>query len=355
MIEGVAARRGRESWRRRPATNIARDPTETRRGPRQPEHFPPGQTTLSLDPHGSCGSSCGCARSLGVVRRQPVKGRSAPSGLWIMNAGPLSTEQIDQFARDGFLLVRGLLDEDETALLATAARADERMQEAAMTVADRDGKSTQLSLWNHPGDDVYGAVARSRRVVDAMEQLLGGEVYHYHSKLSAKKPREGGAWEWHQDYGYWYENGCLSPDLASVMISIDASTRENGCLQVIRGSHLLGRVDHGRFGEQTGADPERVRVARERLETVHCETRPGDGLFFHSNLLHCSAANESEHARWALICCYNARSNDPYKEHHHPRYTPIDKLPDDAIRATGARASAAAQEFLRQEDDDTTG
>ena len=62
-------------------------------------------------------------------------------------------------------------------------------------------------------------VSCSHRVVDAMEAMLGGEVYHYHSKLLYKKPEVGGAWEWHQDYGYWYKNGCLYPYLASCWIA----------------------------------------------------------------------------------------------------------------------------------------
>ena len=53
-----------------------------------------------------------------------------------------------------------------------------------MGVKDTPGRRTNLSLWNHPGDDIYGMIARSRRMVDAMEQLLGDEVYHYHSKMS---------------------------------------------------------------------------------------------------------------------------------------------------------------------------
>jgi hypothetical protein len=36
-----------------------------------------------------------------------------------------------------------------------------------------------------------------------------------------KQPREGGAWEWHQDFGYWYNNGCLAPDMLSIYISLD--------------------------------------------------------------------------------------------------------------------------------------
>ncbi len=108
----------------------------------------------------------------------------------------------------------------------------------------------------------------------------------------------------------------------------------------------MGRVEHGRFGDQTGADPERVRAARERLELVHCEAEPGSGLFFHANLLHRSDQNRSEQPRWSMICCYNAARNDPYKESHHPRYTPLRKVPDAAIKEVGARVSSAEKAFL---------
>jgi len=80
-------------------------------------------------------------------------------------------------------------------------------------------------------------------VVDTLEDMLGAEVYHYHSN-TAKEPFDGGAWEWHQDYGYWYHNGCLYPHMASVMVALDRADRSNGCLQVIRGSHHAGRINH---------------------------------------------------------------------------------------------------------------
>ena len=272
-----------------------------------------------------------------------------------MQTQPLSDDQVAQFHRDGYLIVENLLDAEETGMLRAAARADRLMQQSAMDVADTKGRKTNLSLWNHPGDDIYGMVARSQRIVGALEQILGGEVYHYHSKLSAKEPKVGGAWEWHQDYGYWYLNGCLFPYMASVMISIDPSTRENGCLQVLRGSHHMGRIDHGQYGDQTGADPERVKAAVRVLEVVHCETPAGAGIYFHANLLHRSDPNLSPQPRWGLICCYNSARNDPYKESHHPRYTPLEKVPDSAIREIGAKTSAATQRFLRQDEDQTTG
>ena len=179
--------------------------------------------------------------------------------------------------------------------------------------------------------------ARCHRVVDSVETLLEGEVYHYHSKMILKDPEIGGAWTWHQDYGYWYQNGILFPDLVSVFIAVDRATRENGCLQVIRGSHKMGRVNHILTGDQAGADMERVNEALKRLDLVYCEMVPGDALFFHSNLLHRSDQNKSKNPRWSLICCYNAARNDPYKDSHHPRYTPLKKVDDSMIKKVGIK------------------
>jgi ectoine hydroxylase-related dioxygenase (phytanoyl-CoA dioxygenase family) len=155
-----------------------------------------------------------------------------------------------------------------------------------------------------------------------------------------KDARVGGAWAWHQDYGYWYQNAVLAPLLTSVFIAVDPCTRENGCMQVIPHSQDLGRIDHVLTGDQAGADRERVDEILKRMPLVHVEMAPGDALFFHANLLHRSDQNRSENPRWSMICCYNAARNDPYKESHHPRYTPLVKVPDAAIREAGLRRFA---------------
>ena len=246
--------------------------------------------------------------------------------------GPLAAAELAAFERDGYLLLRELFSADEMDRLLAYARQDESLMASAYERKDATGQATKLALWNTPGDDLYGLFSRSPRIVDRMEQLLGGEVYHWHTKMMLKEPFVGGAWEWHQDYGYWYYNGCLSADLASCLIAVDQATRDNGCLQVLKGSHRMGRIDHGKTGDQTGADAERVEEALKRMELVYVEARPGDSLFFHSNLLHRSDQNRSPNPRWSLICCYNAASNDPYKESRHPRYVPLIKVADSAIR-----------------------
>jgi ectoine hydroxylase-related dioxygenase (phytanoyl-CoA dioxygenase family) len=259
----------------------------------------------------------------------------------------LTEEDRKKWEEDGYILVPNLLDEEEVDILYRAAKGDEGLRNAAMDRRDAAGRASRLSLWNHPSDDVFGMVARSERIVSTMDQLFDGEMYHWHTKLMMKEPKVGGAWEWHQDYGYWYNHGCLYPDMASCLMALDPATKENGCLQVLKGSHKLGRVEHGQFGDQTGADPKRVEAARERLELVHCEMAPGTGLFFHGNVLHASSANDSERPRWSLICCYNAAWNDPIIEKPpHPHYTPLEKASDDAIKAA-ANTSAAERAYMK--------
>jgi hypothetical protein len=233
-----------------------------------------------------------------------------------------------------------MFDAGEMDLLRRSAKADRELDQHSYDRDDSEGGRIRLALWNHPGDTIYGMFARCRSVVDSAEMLLGGEVYHYHSKMIMKEPKVGGAWTWHQDYGYWYQNGVMFPLLTSVFIAVDRATRANGCLQVLKGSHLCGRIDHVLTGDQAGADQERVGEIAKVCELVYVEMEPGDALFFDCNMLHRSDQNKSENPRWALICCYNAARNNPFKESHHPRYTPLAKVDDTAIVAAGHRRFA---------------
>ena len=267
----------------------------------------------------------------------------------------LTEEQRSDYERDGYIVVRNLFSEEEIGLLGKAARNDNEMDKSSSERDDGEGNAVRLALWNHPGDGIYGMFARCRKMVDRVEEILREEVYHYHSKMILKDAKVGGAWAWHQDYGYWYQNGLLSPNLCSVMIAVDQATIENGCMQVIKGSHKLGRINHILSGDQAGADMERVEEAKKRLDLVHVTMEPGDALFFHSNTLHASDANESDHPRWAMICCYNAASNDPYKDSHHPRYTKLEKVEDDRILAIGHdHANRMQTEFADLNQDDTS-
>ncbi len=253
----------------------------------------------------------------------------------IMHDFQIWEDRILQFEEDGFVMVKGLFDEEEIELLHRFAKADMNKIERVHAAKDAAGRESKLWLTSDANEDIYNAFVRCPRLAVTMERLMDDEIYLYHYKMMVKEPRVGGAWEWHQDYGYWYNNGCLYPDMASVMIAVDRAHRGNGCLQVIKGSHKLGRIEHGTHGTQTGADPRRVELALQHLDLVCCEMEPGTALFFHANLLHRSDANTSDDPRWTLICCYNTKHNPCEDRPGHPSYRPLEKWPESRIREIG--------------------
>ncbi len=253
----------------------------------------------------------------------------------------VSPEGAQDFECKGFVIARKLFSASEIQRLSEYARADRAVLARATSRSDAQGGTTTLSLSNDLEDNLYSLVVRQRRVASNMSKLLGDEVYHYHHKMMLKEPYVGGAWEWHQDYGYWYDFGCLYPTMGSCFIAVDRATRDNGCLQIVPGSHLVGRMNHCKIGGQTGADPERVAALLQRLPIEHVEMEPGDGLFFHGNLLHRSDQNTSPNPRWSLICCYNTKSNSPYKESRHPMYAPLEIVDDSQFEQLATAACAA--------------
>ncbi|MBL8698515.1 MAG: phytanoyl-CoA dioxygenase family protein [Alphaproteobacteria bacterium] len=255
----------------------------------------------------------------------------------------MTPDQMAAYDRDGYVIVRGFFDAEETGLLRRAMEEDPAVRDHVIDRRDQEGRSTRIALWNRAGDSIYGLAARCARMVDTAEALLGGEVYHFQSKLTAKDPEVGGAWEWHQDYGYWYYNGCLEPLMFSCMIALDRTTRENGCLQLVKGSHRLGRVDHVPLTKtQNEADPARMKLILERHELVHAELEPGDALFFHCNMLHRSDANRSRDRRWTLLICYNAARNDALRREDDRSYVRLDKVDDGALKAAGLKFATDA-------------
>ena len=248
----------------------------------------------------------------------------------------VTPEKIKQFEEDGFLMIDSLYNSKEMELLLNIGKNDQEKKELVHAPRDAEGRESKLWLTSETEqNDIYNAICHGHRIVDTMEALMRDEVYLYHYKMMVKEAKVGGAWEWHQDYGYWYNNGALFPDMASCMIAVDEAHKKNGCLQILKGSHKIGRIEHGTFGTQTGADPGRVALAKTHLEHVYCEMSPGTALFFHANLLHSSDPNQSRDPRWSLICCYNTRHNPCEDKPGHPSYKKLQKWSDDQVMKMG--------------------
>ena len=100
----------------------------------------------------------------------------------------LNAAQTAEFHQKGFTYARGLFAADEVRLLTDAMEQDPAVRASILDRRDGEGRSTRIALWNRAGDSVYGLAARCERMVDTSAHLLGGDVYHYQSKLTAKEP-----------------------------------------------------------------------------------------------------------------------------------------------------------------------
>lgn len=131
-------------------------------------------------------------------------------------------------------------------------------------------------------------------------QLLGGAVRFWHDQLFCKPPHHGGVVAWHQDYSYWTRTTPLAH--LTCWVGLDDSTRENGCVHYVPGSHRW--PDLPRTG--LAGDMEAVRAVlgpaeREQFRPVAIELRAGECSFHHPRTLHGSYANETPRPRRATV------------------------------------------------------
>jgi len=151
----------------------------------------------------------------------------------------------------------------------------------------------------HQDCKVLYDICSTEQLVDRVASLLGPDVMVWNSVLFSKEPG-GREVPWHQDLDFLL----LDPHVnVSVWLAIDRSTRKNGCLQVIPGSHAC-QVPHRRrqkrYQFMAHAEPGYVDKSR----AVDIELEPGQFIIFHRDLLHHSGPNLSTERRLGLTVRY---------------------------------------------------
>ncbi len=252
----------------------------------------------------------------------------------------LNRSHVADYQRDGYVLLENVFTPAEVAAMLRAVESGGRVAGHTHLRGDAGGRKAGLAIWHELGDDIWAAASTCPQIVNNVRILMGEEVTFFHGKVMLKEALTGGKWEWHQDYGYWYDQGFVFPHMMSAFVALDPATRHNGCLQVLRGSHMLGRLSHGQVGEQTGADEDRMSLIESSFERVYCEMPPGAVLFFHCNLLHASGLNDSDRHRRAFIICYNALANSQLGNPGRTELPPCPVGAVDAILRGGANGYA---------------
>jgi ectoine hydroxylase-related dioxygenase (phytanoyl-CoA dioxygenase family) len=228
----------------------------------------------------------------------------------------LTAEEKHRFEQQGFIVVQELL----TAAQIEAIRVE--LGDLHERMAERVPEEVGVS-WEHDVDPriqrrikqlmhaemispTINAILRSDRLLDIVEALIGPNICLYHCKLLMKAARDGTVTPWHQDYAYWISDD-NRPLMLNCMFQIDDSTPENGCLQMVPGSHKSRLLEHEREGKVFSRFL--PGYFQPRSDAVALPLRAGSAVLFGPMIIHGSDANRSDDERRACTIAYNVPGN----------------------------------------------
>lgn len=131
-------------------------------------------------------------------------------------------------------------------------------------------------------------------------QLLGGRARFWHDQLFVKPAHDGGVVAWHQDYSYWTRTRPMAH--LTCWIGLDDSTRENGCVHYVPGSHRWDLLPRGDLANNMESVFDVLSEEQKReCAPVAIELKKGEASFHHPLMLHGSYENTSHSARRACV------------------------------------------------------
>jgi phytanoyl-CoA hydroxylase len=250
---------------------------------------------------------------------------SNPEGATQLDAG-----EIEQFERDGYLVIDDVLTTDDVDVLREAT-ANHSVLEAQEQKGFSEKTVHLLAITTF--HSAFMELATHTAVIDRVRPLIGEDIQLEHSKLATKPPTKGmGPFHWHQDFAFFPHT---NTSLVAVMVMLDDATPENGCMQIVKGSHRWGLLDHMVDGQFTGACQEEDRWSDPDL-IVNITPRAGGISIHHCLALHGSEPNVSGQPRRGLVFQY--RADDAYQ------------LADNVFKDTGILVSGRRRERVRCED-----
>ncbi len=224
----------------------------------------------------------------------------------------LSTEDVEQFERDGFLGPIDVLDATQLAAVRHAvdgviARLGElapHLYEVEQAHAERPDEVVCHFLGGWLIDEVLHDLIFHAGATAPLARLLGvEELRFWHDQVFAKPPRHPGVVPWHQDYSYWTRTGPARH--ITINIALDDTSVENGCLHFVRGSHRWGLMPMVPFDANLEAIRAHLPDGAE-FEPVPVPARAGQATIHHSHTLHGSPANRTDGWRRAAVLNYMA-------------------------------------------------
>lgn len=237
---------------------------------------------------------------------------------------PVDRSLIEQYERDGFLVLRNVFTPDEVAHLQVELdrlRHQAESLERPEVITEKGSRKVRSIFKVHALSAVFAKLAADERLAGLAAYLLGDDVYLHQSRLNYKPGFHGKEFYWHSDFETWHiEDGMPLPRALSISVSLTDNTPHNGPLLVMPGSHKHYVVCEGETppdNYQMSLQAQEVGVpSDENLAwlandggLVDTAGPAGSVLIFDCNLMHGSNSNITHLPRSNAFFVYNALSN----------------------------------------------
>lgn len=255
----------------------------------------------------------------------------------------LSSQELEKFNRDGFLILRNFADCTACEAILEIARVHLKYKiEPIETEIDYGVKSkayrTDVTDYNSMQKEKYVTVRRLRQVYDRdilfkhwmedekirpiLKQVLQDEVVittAHHNSIMTKMPYSSTETSWHQDRRYWSYNG---DNLVSVWLALNEENSQNGVLEFIPGSHKM-QFSKEQFDEKEyfrADDSINIELIKTKQSTV---LHRGDVVLFHCKLLHRANQNRSDKAKISFVYTVKGKKTEVVKGSRSSEYPEI--------------------------------
>ena len=209
----------------------------------------------------------------------------------------LSKAQIEQYKTDGYFIYGKLFEPDELA-------------EIREYVCEKIIEQKVLpALHPHIEDKFLRQWCSQKRLLDLVEPLIGPNISLWTTHCFYKEPKKGPRTPWHQDARYWEMAPVVT---ASIWLALEPVTVENGCMQLIPGTHTGHIYDHRRLNVEDachGLNQEIIEDEIDQGRSVNIELDPGECSIHHSHIVHGANANTSSRSRNGLVLRYMPTSS----------------------------------------------
>lgn len=207
----------------------------------------------------------------------------------------LSTEAVAAYRRDGFLPAVEALKPEEADTLRSKLESFEADLGREPEAADRRKLHVRLPWMRDLVED--------RRILDAVEALIGPDILVFNSTFFIKEPGTAAVTAWHQDSTFF---GLDPHEHVTAWVAFSDASLEAGCMEFLVGSHRLGQLPHAGRAAQGSINHggQTIAVPLDDTNRVHAPLRRGQFSLHHTLVVHQSAPNRTAGRRIGLGISY---------------------------------------------------